>query len=86
MGAHLVEIVVQGRLGPSLVAALEGFTVEDAGLGVTRVTGLVPDQSMLFGVLDMLDGLHIEVVSVNRVDTRREVSSVPGDTHGQLRP
>lgn len=75
MTAHTVEIVVRGRLGHTLVAALEGFIVRDEA-GVTCLTGVVSDQAMLFGILDMFDGLHIEVVSVNRVD---EVSSGQGD-------
>ena len=76
MTAHTVEIVIRGVLGPSLIAALEGFSVSRDPAGTTRITGSVPDQSMLFGILEMFDGLHIEVVSVNRVD---EVSSAQGD-------
>ncbi|GAA1976231.1 hypothetical protein [Microbacterium pumilum] len=67
MPAHVMEVVVRGRLGPDLVAALEGFDVEPGQNGMTRIVGPVPDQSKLFGLLDMFDGLHIEVVSVNPV-------------------
>ncbi|GAA1956115.1 hypothetical protein [Microbacterium deminutum] len=68
MHAHVMEVVVRGRLGADLVAALDGFDVEPGEGGLTRIIGPVPDQSMLFGLLDMFDGLHIEVVSVNPVD------------------
>ena len=67
MHAHVMEVVVRGRLGADLVAALDGFEVEAGEQGLTRIVGPVPDQSMLFGLLDMFDGLHIEVVSVNPV-------------------
>lgn len=67
MPAHVMEVMVRGRLGPDLVAALDGFDVESGHDGMTRIVGPVPDQSMLFGLLDMFDGLHIEVVSVNPV-------------------
>jgi hypothetical protein len=67
MHAHVMEVVVRGRLGADLIAALDGFEVEPAENGLTRIVGPVPDQSMLFGLLDMFDGLHIEVVSVNPV-------------------
>jgi hypothetical protein len=67
MTAQIVAIVVRGRLGRDLVAALDGFVVEETPEGLTRVTGPVPDQSKLFGVLGMFDALHIEVVSVNPV-------------------
>lgn len=69
MHAHVMEVVVRGRLGADLVAALDGFDVESREGGLTRIVGPVPDQSKLFGLLDMFDGLHIEVVSVNPVDT-----------------
>ena len=68
MHAHVMEVVVRGRLGADLIAALDGFEVEPAEDGLTRIVGPVPDQSMLFGLLDMFDGLHIEVVSVNPVE------------------
>ena len=66
-GPHEVEVVVRGKLGPDLIAALPEFAVESAADGCTRVVGAIPDQSRLIGLLDMLDGLHIEVVSVNPV-------------------
>ena len=67
MHAHVMEVVVRGRLGADLIAALDGFEVQQDEHGLTRIVGPVPDQSMLFGLLDMFDGLHIEVVSVNPV-------------------
>ena len=65
MGAQAVHVVVRGRLGPDLVAALDGFTVTPAPDGCTSIVGRVPDQARLLGLLEMFDGLHIEVVSVN---------------------
>jgi hypothetical protein len=67
MSAHVVELVVRGRLSPELVMALDGFDVETNDDGLTRIVGSVADQARLFGILDMLDDLHIEVVSVNPV-------------------
>jgi len=67
MHSQVMEVVVRGRLGADLVASLEGFSVEPAGDGLTRVVGSIPDQSMLFGLLEVFEGLHIEVVSVNPV-------------------
>lgn len=64
-GAQSVQILVRGRLGPELAAALEGFELAAAPDGCTRLSGTVPDQARLLGVLEMLDELHIEVVSVN---------------------
>ena len=71
MGTHVVRVVVRGRLGPDLVAALDGFTVEAAAGGCTSIVGPVPDQARLLGLLEMFDELHIEVVSVNPVPTEQ---------------
>lgn len=70
MNSQVMEVVVRGRLGADLVASLEGFSVETTGDGLTRVIGTIPDQSMLFGLLEIFEGLHIEVVSVNPVPGR----------------
>jgi hypothetical protein len=69
MGAHIMEVVVRGRLGPDIIAALQEFDVRSDDQGRTSIVGAVPDQSKLFGLLDLLDRLHIEVISVNPVDT-----------------
>lgn len=66
-GSQVVEILIRGTLGPDLVAALDGFTVTAAPGGCTSVLGRIPDQSKLLGLLEMLDTLHVEVVSVNPV-------------------
>ncbi|MET0673578.1 MAG: hypothetical protein ABWY37_08820 [Microbacterium pygmaeum] len=68
MTAHVMEVVVRGRLGPDLIAALEGFTVSTDGAGATHVVGSVPDQPALLGLLDVFRDLNIEVVSVNPLD------------------
>ena len=67
MSAHVVEVVVTGRLGPSLIAALDGYDVTTRDDGTSSVTGVVADQSGLRGLLSVFDDLNIEVVSVNRV-------------------
>lgn len=65
MRAHVFEVIVRGRLGSSLVGALDGFRVHTDERGLTSIVGPVADQAALLGLLDMLSGLNIEVVSVN---------------------
>jgi hypothetical protein len=67
MSAHLVEVVITGHLGPSLIVALEGYDVVRRDDGTSSVTGMVSDQAELRALLAVFDGLNIEVVSVNRV-------------------
>ncbi|BDV29628.1 hypothetical protein [Microbacterium terricola] len=85
MSAHTIEIIVRDRLGPTIVAALDGFEVTGNAGGGSRIVGVVPDQAKLLGILDMFDGLHVEVVSVNRID-EGQVSSAGGDATHPLRP
>ncbi|KQP01489.1 hypothetical protein [Leifsonia sp. Leaf264] len=68
MESQEIEIVVRGKLGPDLVAALDGFSVSSKASGRTRVVGVVLDQPRLLGILAMFDELHIDVISVNPVD------------------
>ena len=68
MNDEIVEIVVGGHLSSDLLVALEGFTVTADGPRRTKVVGPVPDQARLFGLLAMFDGLHISVISVNRIE------------------
>ena len=77
MGSHIVDVIVQGRLGSDLVSALPEFSVRTES-GQTHIVGPVPDQAKLFGLLDLFEQFHIEVVSINRL-TRDESSPDPGD-------
>ncbi|GAA1922866.1 hypothetical protein GCM10009775_14120 [Microbacterium aoyamense] len=67
MSAHEVAIVLNGRIGSDLAGALEGFTIDTAEPEVTTITGRVPDQARLLGLLAMFDDLHIQVISMNPV-------------------
>lgn len=78
MNGQVLEVVVDGRFGPDLTAALSEFDVEPVGGGRTRIVGRIPDQAKLFGLLELLDELHIEVISVNRLPPE-EISSLRGD-------
>lgn len=72
---HIVyEIQVSGRLSqelaewfgltPCLETTLEGSTV-------TTLSGSIPDQSALFGILNHLRDLGLKLISVNPIDPAR---------------
>ena len=69
MTAGKYELVVRGRLSPTLVAAFEGFDVTRFEHGSTHLVGWIRDQSRLHSTLDLLRDLNIELVSVNAVPT-----------------
>jgi hypothetical protein len=65
LNAGSFEIVIRGRLSPTLTAAMDGFDVSRYDKGLTHLVGWVPDQARLHGTLEMLRDLNIELVSVN---------------------
>ena len=57
------RIVVRAEIGQRFAAAFEGMDVRTAG-GRTIITGEVVDQSHLYGILDRVHALGLELVSV----------------------
>ena len=87
MPSQIAEVVVRGRMSPELIAALDGFEVSTGADGLTRVVGSVPDQPRLLGLLAAFDDLHIEVVSVNFVDSAASAGgSSPDASDARRRP
>jgi hypothetical protein len=64
---ELYEIVIKGTLGPAVAAAFPGFTVTYIEHGRTHLVGPIEDQARLHGLLEVLGGLNIELISVNPV-------------------
>ena len=65
LNAGSFQIVVKGRLSPTLAAAIDGFEVSRCDLGLTYLVGWVSDQARLYSTLEALRDLNIELVSVN---------------------
>ena len=61
------RIVVRGRIGERLGSAFGGMALE-AGDGTTSLTGTICDQSHLFGLLERVRSLGLDLVSVGPVE------------------
>jgi hypothetical protein len=59
----MYRICIQGRLTERLGSALEGMRLEAGAIG-TIFTGEIRDQSQLYGLLDRVRDLGLELVSV----------------------
>jgi hypothetical protein len=59
----LYRIVVRSELGDRFASAFEGMRMESKD-GRTILTGELKNQPHLFGVLDRLNGLGLELLSV----------------------
>lgn len=68
MAAGRYRIVLRGRLSKRFESAFEGMTLEHAP-GRTVLIGEVRDQAQLYGVLDQVRDLGIELLAVESADT-----------------
>ncbi|HEX7170230.1 MAG TPA: hypothetical protein VF206_05315, partial [Rubrobacter sp.] len=57
----LYRIVVRSELSEVYAVAFEGMEMETKG-GITVLTGRVIDQPRLFGILDRINGLGLELL------------------------
>ena len=64
------ELVVRGEIGDRFAVLFEGMRLEGAG-GRTAITGEVRDQAQLHGLIERVEDLGLELVSVNPVDEPR---------------
>jgi hypothetical protein len=64
MSSTRYRIVVRGRLSARFGSTFDGMTLEPRP-GETALVGVVGDPAQLYGVLDRLRDLGIELVSVN---------------------
>ena len=62
-GAKRYEIVVRGRLSDRSAAAFKGSTLRSLP-GQTTLTGELTDQAQLYGLINRLRDLGIELISV----------------------
>jgi hypothetical protein len=63
-----VEIRVNGELESSWSAWFDGLQVLSDDIGQTIISGPVPDQAALHGLLTKVRDLGLELLSVRRVD------------------
>jgi hypothetical protein len=57
------QITVRGRLSDALVAAFEGLSATPSAAG-TVLCGEIADQAALYGVLERIESLGLELLSV----------------------
>ena len=65
----LYTIRINGRLGPTALSAFPSMVSELKG-EETVLTGLLPDQSALFGVLGQIEALGLDLVELRQIRAR----------------
>jgi hypothetical protein len=84
VGPIRYQIKVRGRLTERLGSAFAGMTME-TGAGQTALVGEICDQSHLYGILDRVRGMGLELVSVEpfrtgQADDQNEGTRTAGRT------
>jgi len=64
------QITVAGRLSDTLIAAFGGLSASPSAAG-TVLCGDIPDQAALFGVLERIESLGLELLAVCRTEGAR---------------
>ena len=62
------EIRVRGPIGPTLMQAFPTLSAASRGQN-TLLTGSLPDQSALYGVIDQLEALGLELLGIRCLAT-----------------
>ena len=65
-----VSIRIKGHLYPSWQPWLEELVIVHEEGGTSRLSGTLPDQAALYGVLTKIDHLSLTLLSVERSETR----------------
>jgi hypothetical protein len=66
---HAYRIVVSGRLGEASLEAFAGFKIERCGRNTMLMA--VMDESALYGALNRIQSLGLELLTLSRVEDNR---------------
>ena len=64
-----VSIRIKGHLDPDWQEWLEGLQIVQEADGTSRLSGMLPDQAALYGVLQKIDRLSLTLLSLERSET-----------------
>jgi hypothetical protein len=67
-----VEISCRGHIDEDWSECIGGLHIIHSPDGNTIMSGFVRDQSALYGILNFLSSLGVDLVSVNTLDTRNQ--------------
>jgi hypothetical protein len=72
---HVYEIRIEGHLADRWSDWFEGLSICNNPNGETSLTGLLPDQAALYGVLSKIHNLNLVLISVLRLVTKKTMES-----------
>lgn len=72
MENQLYQIYVQGHLDARWLPRFAGLTITLTPAGETILTGIIEDQAALYGLLNRIRDLGLELISVQRQPTETD--------------
>ncbi len=67
-----IEIRIKGQIGQRWSGWFEGLIISHPGLGETILTGLVPDEAALYGIISRLRDLGLQLISLSSEEIQEE--------------
>jgi hypothetical protein len=75
----IYEIRIRGRLDEDWVEWFEDMTLTHTSEGHTLLTGPVPDQAALHGLLNKVRNLNLELISATQIEADSKDESQTGE-------
>jgi hypothetical protein len=63
-----VEVTIKGHIDPGWKGWFEGLDIKPSEKDTTQLTGCVPDQSALYGILSRLRDLGLELITIESTE------------------
>jgi len=73
--AKFYEIKVKGHLDPKWSDWLYGMTITHKSDDTTSLYGALPDQVVLHSVLDRIQDMNLQLISVNQITSEGQTSN-----------
>jgi hypothetical protein len=67
-----VELRIKGRIHPAWSEWFNGLTIEDCQGSSTQLSGQVPDEAALYGIIARLRDLGLQLVSLSTEEVEEE--------------
>ncbi len=67
-----IEIRIKGQISQRWSGWFDGLTISHPGPGETILTGLVPDEAALYGIIARLRDLGLQLISLSSEEIQEE--------------
>lgn len=68
----LYEIIIKEQIGDKWLAWFDEYSVTCTESGETLLTGSIPDQAALHGLLAKIRDLNLTLISVNQIEQKKD--------------